>query len=178
MLERLKKHPVITFGVGFLVVASAHLMWMSWRTPPPQERYIELKARKFAYTPSILDVNRGDRLHIRMVSEDVHHGFYLDGYELEMTAQPSLAGGVHFVADRTGKFSFRCSMTCGPFHPYMIGYLRVRPDYRLAGASWLTGGIFGVFMIYLFDRQRRNGPPRRAGESEPTPEKKNEEGAP
>ena len=166
MFKRLKERPVAIFLVLFFVAAATHLAVLAWRTPPPQERTVELKARKFVYTPNIIEVNRGDTIHIRMVSEDVHHGFYLDGYELEMTAQPSLAGGVHFVADKTGKFAFRCSFTCGAFHPYMIGYLRVKPDYRLAGSLWLTGGIFGLVVVYLFDRQRRNG---SSGQSEPTP---------
>lgn len=175
MVKRLGGRPVVLFVVGFLVAAAAHLAWMAWRTPLPQERYIELKARKFSYSPNIIEVNRSDRMHIRLVSEDVHHGFYLDGYEMEMTAQPSLSGGVHFLANKTGKFAFRCSMTCGPFHPYMIGYLRVRPDFRLAGSLWLTGGVFGFVMVYLFDWQRRNG---NGSAARPAPEKPNEEVTP
>lgn len=151
-----KQHPRKAFLIAFFFAFAGHLAWLTWRTPAPQEHTITLKARKFAYTPNIIEVNRGDRVHIRMVSEDVHHGFYLDGYELEMTAQPSLAGGVDFLADKPGKFAFRCSMTCGAFHPYMIGYLRVKPDYRLAGSLWLSGGIFGFLMLSLFARQQHN----------------------
>ena len=174
MLKRLKERPATAFLVVFFLAAAAHLAWLAWRTPAPQERYIELKARKFIYTPNVIEVNRGDTVRIRMVSEDVHHGFYLDGYEVEMTAQPSLAGGVHFVAQKAGKFAFRCSFTCGAFHPYMIGYLRVKPDYRLTGSLWLTGGIFGLVLVSLFTRQRANGSPQ---EAEPSPGAKNEAAA-
>lgn len=162
MLKFLQQRPLTVFLAVFFLAFAGHLVWLTWRTPLPQERTITLMARKFAYNPNIIEVNRGDRVHIRMVSEDVHHGFYLDGYEVEMTAQPSLAGGVDFLADKPGKYAFRCSMTCGPFHPYMIGYLRVKPDYRLAGSLWLSGGIFGFLVVYLSGRRGRNG--QEAGE--------------
>lgn len=95
------------------------------------ERAFELKARKFSYTPNIITVNKGDSVKIRLMSEDVHHGFFLDGYEVEMQAHPGQDGAVSFVADKPGRFNFRCSVTCGEFHPYMVGYFVVEPNSRL-----------------------------------------------
>lgn len=85
-----------------------------------QERRIDVVARRFYYSPDTIVVNRGDRVILRLISEDVQHGLYIDGYDLNVTAYPGSDGRVSFVADRTGKFTFRCSVTCGMHHPYMV----------------------------------------------------------
>ncbi|MDP6686077.1 MAG: cupredoxin domain-containing protein, partial [Candidatus Omnitrophota bacterium] len=80
-----------------------------------EEKVIEVKARKFSYTPHMIEVNKGDVVKIRLISEDVHHGFFLDGYGVETSSYPGKEGVVKFVADKPGRFNFRCSVTCGEF---------------------------------------------------------------
>ena len=118
-----------------------------------QEREFTVVAQKFDYSPNILEVRRGDRVTIRLLSQDVHHGLYLDGYALETSAYPGQDGALHFTAGKNGKYAFRCSVTCGAFHPYMIGYLKVLPDYRFLGASLASVGLLGFVMVVL----ARNG---------------------
>lgn len=95
-----------------------------------EARFFEVRAKKFSYSPSIIRVKRGDEVTIRLVSTDVTHGLYLDGYGVDARAHPGQEGTVSFVADRAGRFSFRCSVTCGEFHPFMVGYLVVGPNIR------------------------------------------------
>jgi cytochrome c oxidase subunit 2 len=144
-----QRHPLVATALAsallFVLVAAA----LTLTTPAPQERVITMTAKRFAYDPSILEVNRGDRVTVLLRSTDVHHGFYLDGYEQEMTARPGQDGTVSFVANRTGRFVFRCSMTCGPFHPYMVGYLRVKPDLRLLGSLWVFGSLLALALVSL-----------------------------
>jgi plastocyanin len=107
----------------------------------PRERFLEIHAKRFDYTPSTLQVNQGDKVTIRLVSEDVSHGLYLDGYEIKTMAHPGEEGTLTFVADKTGRYAFRCTVTCGEFHPYMIGYLNVEPNVRLWALGLLAIGI-------------------------------------
>ena len=95
-----------------------------------KERFVEVRAKKFFYTPNIIKVDRGDEITIRLISEDVTHGFYLDGHGIEMQAHTGEDGSISFVAEKAGRFNFRCSVTCGEFHPFMVGYLVVRPNIR------------------------------------------------
>jgi len=152
-----QRHPLgataLASALLFVVVAGA----LYSTTPAPQERVITMTAKRFVYEPHIIQVNRGDRVTVLLRSTDVHHGFYLDGYEQEMTARPGQDGTVSFVADRTGRFVFRCSMTCGPFHPYMVGYLRVKPDLRLLGSLWVFGSLLALAVVSL--RTRASVPP-------------------
>ncbi len=91
---------------------------------------INISARRFEYTPSEITVQRGQLVTFRLVSEDVTHGLYLDGYGINMKVRAGDVATTTFRADRSGRFTFRCSETCGPFHPYMIGYLNVEPNTR------------------------------------------------
>lgn len=94
----------------------------------PAEHHITLQARMFAYEPSIIRVNRGDRVVMDLAPEDVVHGLYIDGYGVQVDAEPGQTKRVEFVADRAGKFRFRCSVSCGALHPFMIGELVVGPN--------------------------------------------------
>lgn len=95
-----------------------------------EEHLFEIKAKKFSYTPHIIRVKAGDTVKIRLMSEDVTHGIFVDGYGVETRAYPGQDGSLSFTADRPGRFTFRCSVTCGEFHPYMVGYLVVGPNTR------------------------------------------------
>lgn len=118
------------------------------------EKFFELKAKKFSYTPHIIKVNKGDEVFIRLISEDVHHGFFLDGYAVETSAYPGEEGFVKFIADKPGRFSFRCSVTCGEFHPYMVGYLIVEPNVRFKFYVFLTAILgLGMLLGILFSRK-------------------------
>lgn len=94
-------------------------------TAVPTSHTLRLEASSFAFSPATIEVNPGDEVTIELTSTDVVHGLYLDGYDLEITADPGQTAQLTFIADKTGTFRFRCSVTCGPLHPFMIGKLKV-----------------------------------------------------
>jgi len=141
------------FLIMVLVLLAIPLVILA-QTEEPKEKVITINAQQFSYTPGTVEVNRGDRVTIRLISTDVHHGLYIDGYEVSTDARPGQDGSLTFVANNTGKFVMRCSVTCGPFHPYMIGYLKVKPDYRLFGSIWLAVGIFISSILLVIRRQK------------------------
>ena len=115
-----------------LVVAFAPL---PARSVAPQERTFRIDSRQYAYSPSELHVNPGDIVTFELVSTDVVHGLYLDGYGVSVEADPGQTATLTFVADRPGSFRFRCNVTCGAMHPFMIGKLTVGANH------WLYRGI-------------------------------------
>lgn len=120
-----------------------------------EEKIFEVKAKKFSYTPNFIKVNKGDTVKIRLISEDVTHGFFLDGYGVETSAYPGQDGSIKFVADKTGRFTFRCSVTCGEFHPFMVGYLTVNPNSRFMAYLVLTILIcVGNFSFIMFKKNK------------------------
>src|SRR3972149_4660507 len=106
----------------------------------PQERTFRVEAGQFAYSPSELKVNPGDLVAIQLVSTDVVHGLYVDGYDISIEADPGQTKTLSFVADKPGSFRFRCNVTCGAMHPFMIGKLTVGTNtwlYRSIGLAAL-----------------------------------------
>jgi heme/copper-type cytochrome/quinol oxidase subunit 2 len=141
--------------------------------PAPQDRSITITAHQYAYDPSTIEVNKGDRVHVRLVSKDVTHGFYLEGYDLDAKVRredptfwvrhPSEKNEdykpvdeISFIANRAGKFHYRCSITCGYMHPFMNGVLIVRPNYLYPTGVGLSVGLT-VGMLLVFRRAPAGG---------------------
>jgi heme/copper-type cytochrome/quinol oxidase subunit 2 len=150
------------FVMAGLVVAFAPL---PVSTVAPQARTFRIDARQYAYSPSELKVNAGDTVTIQLVSNDVAHGVYVDGYDVSVGADPGQTATLTFTADQRGSFRFRCNVTCGAMHPFMIGRLTVGSNhwlYRSIGLALLS--LVGFFPLSYFLSQRK-----RKGERDTTP---------
>jgi heme/copper-type cytochrome/quinol oxidase subunit 2 len=110
---------------------------------------ITITASQFAFDPPVVRVNRGDRVVLTVQATDVVHGLHLDGYDLDVRVAPGTSRHVEFVADRAGKFRYRCSVSCGNLHPFMIGELIVAPNdlfWRAIGLMLITAGTTLVWL--------------------------------
>ncbi|GER79206.1 MAG: hypothetical protein DPW21_00260 [Anaerolineae bacterium] len=133
---------LLLFVMAGLVVAFAPLPVPAIA---PQARTFQIDARQFAYSPSELKVNAGDTVTLQLVSNDVVHGLYLDGYDVSVEADPGQSATLTFVANKPGSFRFRCNLTCGAMHPFMIGKLTVGTNnwlFRSIGLAALA--VLGV----------------------------------
>jgi mono/diheme cytochrome c family protein len=97
---------------------------------------IELIARQPAsggWSRDRIVVNQGERVRLRIRSEDVVHGFAIGRMGVDAgPIEPGKVTTVEFVADQPGEFTFYCTMWCDPNHARMRGILEVRGP---AGAS-------------------------------------------
>lgn len=132
----------------------------------PQEREITIKAKKYSFIPEVIRVNKGDRITLRLISEDVTHGFYIEGYDLDAKVRPEMPTfwvrhpsvekdygepieSVAIVVDKPGKYRYRCSISCGSFHPFMQGEMIVEPNYLFPVSIGLVFGIALASVIYF-----------------------------
>lgn len=141
---------LLNSGWHWVVLAAVAAALMIAATPLPtfkpmaQTRTFKIQARSFAYAPSTLRVQSGDRVTIELTSLDYVHGLYIDGYDLNLVSDPGQTSRITFVADEVGTFRLRCSVTCGAMHPFMIGKLVVGDGYlwlRAAGLSVLAAVV-------------------------------------
>jgi len=127
---------LLVFVGTAVVLGAAYVLPTSAQVPVTRE--YTLTARSFSYDPNVITVNKGDRVILRVKSEDVTHGLYVDDYDLQVHVHPGDVGTVEFVADKPGKFKLRCADTCGPLHPFMIGELVVQPNTPFSSSTGLA----------------------------------------
>jgi heme/copper-type cytochrome/quinol oxidase subunit 2 len=117
-------------------------------------RYITLNAAQFEFTPDRVHFNQGDRVIIMLTASDVVHGFYLDGYGLETRVEPGVSQKIEFVADKAGKFRYRCAVNCGSLHPFMIGELVVDSNTPFWRAVSLVVLAAVGMLVYVWQSSR------------------------
>jgi len=154
-------------GIGLaavvLVLAGGLAGWAyAGRPSPPRDRNIEIVARQYGYEPHAIHVNRGDHLTLTFKTLDVTHGFYLEGYDLDVRIAPDTQPAVRhpsqgmtytptdtvdLVVSKAGKFRFRCSQTCGFLHPFMQGELVVAPNRVFPVSLGLLVGLAAATIV-------------------------------
>ena len=134
----------------FLSVALAIVLLPIPSSNTPMTHEVTLKAEQFAFDPPVLHVNQGDRVTLAVQATDVVHGVYLDDYGIDVRVEPGISQKVKFIADRTGKFRYRCSVACGSLHPFMIGELVVSPNRPFLRAVGLSLVALAATMFYLW----------------------------
>ena len=84
-----------------------------------------MTAKQWEFNPSTITVNKGDRVKLNIKSLDVNHGFAISDFNVNSRLEPGKETVVEFVADKTGTFTFFCSVQCGEGHGGMKGKLIV-----------------------------------------------------
>lgn len=129
---------LLLFVVAGLVAVFAPL---PVRSITPQERIFHIEAGQYSYSPFEFHVNPGDTVTFELASTDVVHGLYVDSYGASVEADPGQTAILTFIADKPGSFRFRCNVTCGAMHPFMIGKLTVGANawlYRSIGLAFIA----------------------------------------
>ncbi len=124
---------------AFLIVLLVNYTPVSASTD--QTVYVELS--QFKFNPGRIIVNKGDTIVFKLRSVDVTHGFYIDGYDVNVVVRPGDVVTVTLVADQVGKFKIRCSVTCGPLHPFMVG------DFIVKGGGLNLPFILSIFSVFF-----------------------------
>lgn len=152
-LRNLSRATLLAAALTLLLTLLALLLPLPSIAHPPAEHHIDLDARSFAFEPARLRIHQGDRVTLTLRAEDVVHGLYLDGYNVNIVAEPGKPASATFVADRQGKFRYRCSVTCGNLHPFMIGELVVGPNLSFWRAAIALGIVACGVLVTLYVHQ-------------------------
>ena len=118
----------LAIGLVLLVVAGLPAAVFGYqhvlRTQPDHE--FTLTGRNSTWNPKTIRVTQGDTVRLRLTSDDVAHGFLLEGYDVTVdTVYPGKFTYVEFVANKAGTFGFTCTRVCGEGHHQMWGELVV-----------------------------------------------------
>ena len=97
-------------------------------TPPGSGEVKEFKitAKQFAFEPSTIEVNKGDKVRLIVTSMDVPHGMSIPEYGINERLEPKKPVTVEFTASKFGTFTAFCSVFCGSGHQSMKGKIIVK----------------------------------------------------
>ena len=86
----------------------------------------KITAKQFAFEPSTIEVNKGDKVRLIVTSIDVPHGIAIKEYGINERLEVGKPVTIEFTADKQGTFTAFCSVFCGSGHGSMKGKLIVR----------------------------------------------------
>ncbi len=93
----------------------------------PNRYEAHVVSRMFSFTPSPLKVPKGSTVDFYLVSQDVVHGFYIDGTDVNLMAVPNAVNYAQAHFDKPGKYQVICHEFCGLGHQDMAGTIEVTP---------------------------------------------------
>ncbi|HEV8289850.1 MAG TPA: cupredoxin domain-containing protein [Candidatus Norongarragalinales archaeon] len=94
-------------------------------TSIPEIQEFSLVASDWKWIPDTITVKKGIPVRITITTTDVAHGFGLTDFGINKRINTGETTIVEFTPDKTGSFSFRCTVICGSGHGAMKGTLVV-----------------------------------------------------
>lgn len=93
----------------------------------PIVRVIEVKAKKYDFTPNKIELALNSVVRFKITSEDNEHGFEIEGVKDSCVEIPKgETKTVEYKATKAGTISFKCCHRCGLGHGRMNGTIAVK----------------------------------------------------
>lgn len=87
----------------------------------------DVSAKKYAFTPALIEVPAKTLLKIHLKAIDKEHGFEIKGVKDSCVKfKPNEPVTVEFYADKAGEYEFECCKWCGFGHGGMKGKLVIK----------------------------------------------------
>lgn len=85
----------------------------------PAPRIVELKARRFEFSPPELRLTKGEPVLLRVTSADVTHGLFQKELGIDADIAPGRTTEVTFTPTKAGRYTAICDHFCGTGHGNM-----------------------------------------------------------
>jgi len=81
---------------------------------------IQIEAKKFEFTPAVIEVTAGEQVRLVLHSTDTTHGFQIKDLKLDLEIPKSgKSVTAEFTAPPPGRYAVACSNVCGRGHRQM-----------------------------------------------------------
>jgi cytochrome c oxidase subunit II len=94
-------------------------------TSQPQERVIEIVAKKFKFVPEEIHVKRGETIVLHFTAPEVPMGANFADFKQRIDIVPGQVTTLRLTPGQAGSFVFLCDVFCGKGHEEMSGTLVV-----------------------------------------------------
>ncbi len=87
---------------------------------------IKITARMFEYSPSRIELKKGEPVTLELISLDRIHGFNVPDLGLRANVLPGQSVHVDILPEKAGRYIFLCDVFCGDGHDEMNGVIVVK----------------------------------------------------
>jgi cytochrome c oxidase subunit 2 len=84
-----------------------------------EPRVIEIKAKKFEFSPAEITLKKGEPVILRLTTEDRTHGFLLKPLKIDTDIIPDKVTDVPLTPEVAGNYTIICDHYCGTGHGNM-----------------------------------------------------------
>jgi len=91
-----------------------------------KERVIKIEARKFRFSPNVIELKKGEAVVLELTALDFPHGFSLPDFKIRADLVMGKPVRVKLKPEEAGQFGFLCDNFCGSGHEEMSGTLIVK----------------------------------------------------
>jgi cytochrome c oxidase subunit 2 len=128
----MKMHSPARTWIGAVVLAAIGAVQIP---AAPQRREIRVRAERFHFTPSEIQLLVGEEVEFKIKSDDTAHGFRIKGGDINVVIPKRGQGeiSVPFSAPAPGRYEFECTQMCGAGHSFMRGVIVVKTEKTAAG---------------------------------------------
>ncbi len=82
-------------------------------------RVVEIKAKRFEFTPKEIILKQGETVTLRLTTEDVTHGFFMKALGIDAVIEPGQPTEITITPQTSGSFTTICDHFCGEGHGNM-----------------------------------------------------------
>ena len=104
----------LPFALAVLAVSVSSTVFSAPRAQEP--RVVEITAKRFQFTPSVVTLKKDEPVVLRLRSEDVTHGFFQRPLGINTTIVPGQTTDVPLTPHEAGTFMVICHHFCGAGH--------------------------------------------------------------
>lgn len=97
-------------GVLVALAVAGWLLALASHAAQERRREVSVSARKYAFTPPVIEVDQDDVVRITLTAEDIPHSFTIDAYRIAKRASPERPAVFEFQADQPGSFRIYCNL--------------------------------------------------------------------
>ena len=105
--------------LALLVVAATILSGATHVRANDAPREVVITAKRFEFTPKQVTLKKGETVTLKLVSEDVTHGFFVRPLKIDTEIVPGKTTEVTITPQAAGKFTTICDHFCGSGHGNM-----------------------------------------------------------
>jgi cytochrome c oxidase subunit 2 len=100
-------------------MALAVLAALPLTAPAGEPPVVEITAKRFEFSPPRITLRRGETVTLRLLSQDVTHGFFMKPLGIDATIEPGKATDVTITPGAPGTYTVICDHFCGAGHGNM-----------------------------------------------------------